>query len=43
MNERDLLQQVCDAYRRILGEKLAGFYVHGSIAFEPSSAISAKK
>ena len=33
MNERDLLQQVCDAYRRILGEKLVGFYVHGSIAF----------
>ena len=33
MNERELLQRVCDAYRRILGEKLVGFYVHGSIAF----------
>lgn len=33
MNERELLTRVCDAYRRILGEKLAGFYVHGSIAF----------
>lgn len=33
MNERLLLQHICDAYRRILGEKLVGFYVHGSIAF----------
>ena len=33
MNERQLLQRVCDAYCRILGEKMAGFYVHGSIAF----------
>jgi len=33
MNERELLARVCDAYRRILGEKLVGFYVHGSIAF----------
>lgn len=33
MNERALLQRVCDAYRCILGEKLTGFYVHGSIAF----------
>lgn len=33
MNERELLTRVCDAYRRILGEKLVGFYVHGSIAF----------
>lgn len=30
---RTLLQRVCDACRRILGEKLTGFYVHGSIAF----------
>ena len=33
MKERVLLQRVCDEYRRILGEKLVGFYVHGSIAF----------
>lgn len=33
MNERALMQHVCDEYRRILGEKLVGFYVHGSIAF----------
>lgn len=33
MNERELLRRVCGAYRRILGEKMVGFYVHGSIAF----------
>lgn len=33
MNERYLLQRVCDEYRRILGKKMVGFYVHGSIAF----------
>ncbi len=33
MNERALLMRVCDAYRRILGEKLVGFYLHGSITF----------
>ena len=33
MNERQLLQRVCDAYQHILGEKLVGFYLHGSIAF----------
>lgn len=33
MNERLLVQRVCDAYRRILGEKLVGFYLHGSMAF----------
>lgn len=33
MNERQLLQRICDEYRAILGGKLVGFYVHGSIAF----------
>ncbi|MBQ8554836.1 MAG: DUF4111 domain-containing protein [Clostridia bacterium] len=33
MNERELLQHVCLAYQKILGKKLVGFYVHGSIAF----------
>lgn len=33
MNEHELLARVCGAYRAILGEKLTGFYVHGSIAF----------
>lgn len=33
MNERLLVQRVCDAYRRILGDKLAGIYLHGSMAF----------
>ncbi|MBQ2953851.1 MAG: DUF4111 domain-containing protein [Clostridia bacterium] len=31
--EITLLHRVCDAYRAILGNKLTGFYVHGSIAF----------
>ena len=33
MREMALLHRVCDAYRHILGDKLIGFYVHGSIAF----------
>lgn len=33
MNEHELLARVCNAYRAVLGEKLTGFYVHGSIAF----------
>lgn len=33
MREMTLLYRVCDAYRAILGERLTGFYVHGSIAF----------
>lgn len=33
MNERWLVQRVCDAYRRILGGKLVGLYLHGSMAF----------
>ena len=32
MNERALLQRVCDAYRHILGENLVGVYLHGSMA-----------
>ncbi|MBQ4580869.1 MAG: DUF4111 domain-containing protein [Clostridia bacterium] len=32
MNERALVLRACDAYRRILGEKLTGFYLHGSMA-----------
>lgn len=32
MNERLLVQRVCDAYRSILGRKLVGFYLHGSMA-----------
>ena len=33
MREMALLHRVCDAYRAILGDRLTGFYVHGSIAF----------
>lgn len=33
MNEQALLQTVLQGYRRILGHRLSGFYVHGSIAF----------
>ena len=33
MREMTLLHRLCDAYRAILGRKLSGFYVHGSIAF----------
>lgn len=33
MRETALLHRVCDAYRTLLGGKLIGFYVHGSIAF----------
>jgi len=33
MNEQEIMNAVRDAYRRILGEKLTGIYVHGSIAF----------
>lgn len=33
MREMILLERVCDAYRAILGDRLTGFYVHGSIAF----------
>jgi len=33
MREQALLQTVLQGYRRILGHRLAGFYVHGSIAF----------
>lgn len=33
MNEWILLERIRDSYQQILGEKLAGIYVHGSIAF----------
>lgn len=33
MTEHDLLHRVCSQYRAILGDRLTGFYVHGSIAF----------
>lgn len=33
MRETALLQDICSAYRAILGSKLDGFYVHGSVAF----------
>lgn len=33
MREQALLQRVCKGYQAILGEKLVGFYVHGSVAF----------
>ncbi len=33
MKESELLGRICDAYCRILGEKLVGMYLHGSIAF----------
>lgn len=33
MKEQALLERVCRAYQAILGDKLTGFYVHGSIAF----------
>lgn len=33
MNERALVQRVCDEYRHILGDKLTGIYLHGSMAF----------
>ncbi|MBQ7848760.1 MAG: GNAT family N-acetyltransferase [Clostridia bacterium] len=33
MREMTLLQEICSAYRAILGGKLDGFYVHGSVAF----------
>lgn len=33
MSERTLLQRLCSEYQTILGDKLTGFYVHGSIAF----------
>ena len=33
MNEHDLLSRIRNEYQRILGPKLTGIYVHGSIAF----------
>lgn len=33
MREMTLLQEICSAYRAVLGGKLDGFYVHGSLAF----------
>lgn len=33
MDERKLLDEIARAYQQILGEKLTGIYVHGSIAF----------
>ncbi|MGN0803278.1 MAG: DUF4111 domain-containing protein, partial [Candidatus Faecivicinus sp.] len=33
MNEHALLDALCADFRAALGDKLAGFYVHGSIAF----------
>lgn len=33
MNEHALLRRICSLYQAILGSKLTGFYVHGSIAF----------
>lgn len=33
MTERTLLARVCREYRHILGDKLIGVYLHGSIAF----------
>lgn len=33
MTTHDLLQRICDAYRAILGDKLTGIYLHGSLAF----------
>ena len=33
MNELDLLARICSGYRHILGEKLTGIYLHGSLAF----------
>lgn len=33
MNETPLLRRVCSEYQAILGGKLTGFYVHGSIVF----------
>lgn len=33
MNEKELLARIAQEYQRILGPKLTGIYVHGSIAF----------
>ena len=33
VDEQALLQRLCSTYQAILGDKLTGFYVHGSIAF----------
>ena len=33
MNEKELLNQISESYYTILGPKLVGIYVHGSIAF----------
>ena len=33
MNEYALLDALCADFRAVLGDKLAGFYAHGSIAF----------
>ena len=33
MRETALLNDICSGYRAILGSKLDGFYVHGSVAF----------
>lgn len=33
LNERDLLDQVAESYKKILQNKLVGIYVHGSMAF----------
>ena len=33
MNEHALLDALCADFRAVLGDKLAGFYAHGSIAF----------
>ena len=33
MREHALLQRICSEYQTILGDRLTGFYLHGSIAF----------
>ena len=33
LNERNLLDQVAESYKKILQNKLVGIYVHGSMAF----------
>ena len=33
MTAHALLKRICDAYRAILGDKLTGVYLHGSLAF----------
>lgn len=34
MNELEILQKIKSSYQKILGNKLVGIYVHGSIAFD---------